>query len=193
MDKHRFLITFTSSKNLLTWTSWDPANFKKAALIWAAKPLVIMVWPTTGGPCIKTPLGSLILRFLNLSLWTIGKTRASRSSSICFSRPPISVNSSVFYQLPSLNSRVIFARNLLKNEETILIYTDHIRSTRPGIGKKIVYFEDLIKECSNYRPVWWSFWRHKTFSALNRTSRNIFSISLVRFDVQDLDKIVEEG
>lgn len=48
-----------------------------------------------GGPYIKQPFGGLIPRVLNLSACSIGSTIASTNSSICFSRPPISVYVSV--------------------------------------------------------------------------------------------------
>lgn len=39
---------------------------------------------------MRAPLGGLIPSFTNLSACFIGMTTASTSSSICFSRPPIS-------------------------------------------------------------------------------------------------------
>lgn len=48
-----------------------------------------------GGPYIRQPFGGFIPSVLNLSACSIGKTMASTSSSICFSRPPMSVYVSV--------------------------------------------------------------------------------------------------
>lgn len=61
-----------------------------------------MVLPVPGGPYIRTPLGGLIPTESNNSLCVIGSTMASLSSSIYFSRPPISVYSSVGFSSSSI-------------------------------------------------------------------------------------------
>lgn len=61
------------------------------ALVYAAHALAINVFPVPGGPCNKSPFGGLIPILVNLSLWVIGSTIASVSSSIYLSRPPMSV------------------------------------------------------------------------------------------------------
>jgi len=73
------------------YTSWGPANFKNVAFVYAAHALAIKVLPVPGGPYIKRPFGGLIPILMNLSLWVIGRTIASVSSSIYLSNPPISV------------------------------------------------------------------------------------------------------
>ena len=55
----------------------------------------VLVMYVPGGPYIRHPLGGLIPIVLNLSACSIGSTMASTNSSICFSRPPMSVYVSV--------------------------------------------------------------------------------------------------
>ena len=61
------------------------------ALVWPAQALAIIVFPVPGGPNMRHPFGGLIPIFWNFYLWVIGKTIASLSSSICLSKPPMSV------------------------------------------------------------------------------------------------------
>ena len=95
-------LTILGPSPMYICTSPGPASFRKVALVCPAQALAIMVLPVPGGPNMRHPLGGLIPIFSNLSLWVMGRTMASLSSSICLSSPPMSVYSSVGFSSISM-------------------------------------------------------------------------------------------
>lgn len=128
-------------------TRFDPASLRNVAFVWPAQARAIIVFPVPGGPNIRHPLGGRIPIFLNFSLWVIGKTIASLSSSICLSNPPISVYSSEGFYSNSIDLTLesYSAGNFSsKIYESLLTPTNSpglnsAESTSPGTGRKMVF------------------------------------------------------
>ena len=72
------------------WTSSDPTSLMNVAWVACATALAIRVLPVPGGPTRRTPLGGSIPTFAYSSGLSSGSSTASRSSSICCFRPPMS-------------------------------------------------------------------------------------------------------
>mmetsp|Transcript_50005 Transcript_50005/g.99592 ORF Transcript_50005/g.99592 Transcript_50005/m.99592 type:complete len:319 (-) Transcript_50005:333-1289(-) len=128
------------------WTSCGPASFRKHACVRAAHARAMSVLPVPGGPYMSAPFGGLMPMLSKRSLCVMGSTTASISSSICVSRPPTSLNSSVGFSSTSIAltresnsegsaSRIRYESLLTPTRSAGLSFSG---STRPGTGRKMV-------------------------------------------------------